>query len=144
MKTSYTRNGFHKKVRRPLKMLDFARKKLRLRVVKDEAFPMIREIMDVLKNSHASEGFKVASFLPVKGYRYDKDGKKTYFYYLLYWRGDTTYKVQPSVALLAVGSNDFVNGAIKQHLDFIKGNFVSYGIPAPFIRKFERNYQNTK
>lgn len=145
MKTLHSRNGLRRKIKRPLKMLDFAKKKLKLKVVKDESFDDIQQIMKLLKESHINEGFRVASFLPVKGYRIDRDKQKKYFYYLLYWRGDTTYKVQPSVALIGVGSSEFVNGLIKQHLEFLKnGGYYSYGIPAPFIRNFERNKQNSQ
>lgn len=143
MKTTNSKLGFTRKIKHPLKMLEFAKRKLRLNVVKDESFQMIKEIMDTLKSVHTNEGFRVASFLPVKGYRYEKNGQKTYFYYLLYWRGYNRYRIQPSVALIAVGSSSFVDNAIKQHLEYVKNNYVSYGIPAPFIRKFEKNNQKT-
>ncbi|MCS7318019.1 MAG: hypothetical protein NZZ41_06935, partial [Candidatus Dojkabacteria bacterium] len=142
MKTLQSKNGLKKRIRRPLRMLDFAKRRLKLRVVKDESFADIQQIMNILKENHIKEGFRVASFLPVKGYRIDRDGNKKYFYYLLYWRGSSSYKVQPSVVLIGVGSSEFVNGLIKDHLQFVKdGGSYSYSVPAPFIRKFERNYQ---
>lgn len=126
--------------RKPMKMLAYAKKHLRLNITKD-SLETLKKISDGLKERYKSLSeidqfsaycYRVASFLPLKGWRIDKDGEKKYFYYLVYHIGPKPYRIRPGVVLLAVGNEDYVNQAINRHLEDIYSNNVSIGIPSSF------------
>lgn len=137
--------------KKPLKMLAYAKRHLRLNITKDR-LETLKLISDGLKSrfkslseidEHTKYTYRVTSFLPIKGWRIDRDGKKKWFYYLIYHIGPKHYRIRPSVALLAVGSEDYVNQAIDNHLADIRSNNVCDGIPSNFWRLFELKSQET-
>lgn len=137
-----------------MKMLAYAKKYLRLNITKDR-LETLKLISDGLKSRFNSlseideftkYSYRISSFLPIKGWRIDRDGNKKWFYYLIYHIGPKPYRIRPSVVLLAVGSEDYVNQAIDNHLIDIQNNNICDGIPSNFWRMFEpkseENYGN--
>lgn len=134
-----------------MKMLAYAKKYLRLNITKDR-LETLKLISDELKsrfkslseiNEFTKYAYRVTSFLPIKGWRIDRDGNKKWFYYLVYHIGPRPYRVRPSVVLLAVGSEDYINKMIDNHLTDIRNNNICDGIPSNFWRMFESKSQET-
>lgn len=134
----------HRGRRRPLKMLDFAKKVLRLRVLPPTE--EVKEIMTTLKNLYGPHYGKYASFLPVIGKRFDRGRKDyTYFYYFLYNDNRVPYRISPNVVLVAVGTQDYVLQHVKYHLDFVKSlSEPTYGPPVHSALNFERSESNAE